>query len=279
MKKKSKAKSAPKKEEKAESAGESSKAEEAVEAPPTPTLATPEVDEESKADDGVDSKDAEETVAELSNTTRQRQASLSIQSKIRSSSFRQSTGGPLSPGYTFSPDGDTAPDIYRKQAIRIEELERENKKLTKDVSDGERRWKKAEEELEEIREAEDEPSTSTKDASGGAGSPDELEKLVLSRPSLSQCANANHTLEIRDCFPETSKHTASCTNIPSYSSRLFSFCLNGRACKLRSRVGIEIFYDRIHGDRNLQSSRAGRTSKLWQLRKGADHGPRGKVDA
>lgn len=236
MKKKSKAKSAPKKEEKVETAGESAKAEEAVETPPV--LAAPEVEEESKADDGIDNKDVEETVSELSNTTRQRQASLSIQSKMRSSSFRQSTGGPLSPGYSFSPEGDTAPDIYRKQAIRIEELERENKKLIKDVSDGERRWKKAEEELEEIREAEDEPSTSTKDTAGGAGSPDEVEKLVLSRPSLTQCANANHTLESRDCFPETSKYTASCANIPSYSPWIFPFRLHGIARNLRSRAGV-----------------------------------------
>ena len=74
---------------------------------------------------------------------------------MRSSSFR-ATSGPLSPsGVPFSPEGDTAPDIYRKQAIRIEELEKENKRLAKDASDGEKRWKKAEEELENLREADD----------------------------------------------------------------------------------------------------------------------------
>ena len=87
-----------------------------------------------------------------------RQPSLSLQSKLRSSSFRQSTaGGPLSPSATASlppltPDEGTIQDIYRKQSVRLEELEKENKRLAKEVSDGEHRWRKSEEELEELRE-------------------------------------------------------------------------------------------------------------------------------
>jgi hypothetical protein len=86
--------------------------------------------------------------------------SLSLQSKIRSTSFRRtSTAGPLSPGSAsnelppLTPDGDTMPDIYRKQALRLEELDRENKRLEREVRDGEARWRKSEEELEELREA------------------------------------------------------------------------------------------------------------------------------
>jgi predicted nucleic acid-binding Zn-ribbon protein len=45
------------------------------------------------------------------------------------------------------------PDIYRKQALRLEELDRENKRLEREVRDGEARWRKSEEELEELREA------------------------------------------------------------------------------------------------------------------------------
>jgi hypothetical protein len=179
MKKKSKAKTGPKKEEKAEPVADASKVEEPADVPTEP--ATPELDLEQETPepkDASESNDAGETVAELNSADRQRQSSLSIQSKMRSSSFRQSIGGPLSPGYGLSPDGDTAPEIYRKQATRIEELERENKRLTKDVADGERRWKKAEEELEELREAEDDP-TATKEPSTGAGASDEIEKLVL----------------------------------------------------------------------------------------------------
>jgi hypothetical protein len=90
--------------------------------------------------------------------------SLSQQSKARSASFRQgsvslSSGAPLSPGAAtglglFSPEGETAPDIYRKHVTRIEELERENKALAKEAKDAEKRWQKAEEELADLRERE-----------------------------------------------------------------------------------------------------------------------------
>jgi hypothetical protein len=87
-----------------------------------------------------------------------RQPSLSLQSKLRSSSFRLSpAGGPLSPSATanlplLTPDEGTIQDIYRKQAARLEELEKENKRLAKEVAEGEHRWRKSEEELEELRE-------------------------------------------------------------------------------------------------------------------------------
>lgn len=43
-------------------------------------------------------------------------------------------------------------DIYREQAQRIEELERENKRLASEVEVAEGRWKKGEEELDILRE-------------------------------------------------------------------------------------------------------------------------------
>lgn len=49
-------------------------------------------------------------------------------------------------------------DIYRKQAVRLEELERDNKQLEKNAADGEARWRRSEEELEELREASGEAS-------------------------------------------------------------------------------------------------------------------------
>lgn len=97
-------------------------------------------------------------------------ASLAQQSKIRSSSFRKGSvsvpPGPLSPG-PGSPEGATAPEIYRKQVARIEELEKENERLTKANTESEKRWKKAEGDLDDLREAGKPP---------GAG--DEAEKLV-----------------------------------------------------------------------------------------------------
>jgi seryl-tRNA synthetase len=45
------------------------------------------------------------------------------------------------------------PELFRKQAVRLEELEKENKRLEKEVQDTEGRWKKSEEELDDLREA------------------------------------------------------------------------------------------------------------------------------
>ncbi|KAI9643891.1 hypothetical protein NHQ30_007242 [Ciborinia camelliae] len=191
MKKKKAKKAGAKKEEKTEAVAEASKSEETPETPaeapteapaeaPAEALAPQETkDEEEKKEEKLaeasEHKD-EEKVSELNSPSRhERSPSLSVQSKMRSSSFRQASG-PLSPDIAFSPSGDTAPDIYRKQALRIEDLERENKRLSKEVGDGEKRWKKAEEELEDLREADGE---STKgDKSTGTGSSEEVEKLV-----------------------------------------------------------------------------------------------------
>ncbi|RAL64090.1 hypothetical protein DID88_003278 [Monilinia fructigena] len=152
---------------------------------PTPAPAeSPIAQEETKAEveikevksaEILENKDEEEKVSELNSASRHgRSPSLSVQSKMRSSSFRQASG-PLSPEIAFSPSGDTAPDIYRKQALRIEDLERENKRLSKEAVDSEKRWKKAEEELEDLREADGESTKGEK--STGAGSSEEVEKL------------------------------------------------------------------------------------------------------
>ncbi|KAL2807596.1 hypothetical protein BJX63DRAFT_411851 [Aspergillus granulosus] len=100
-----------------------------------------------------------------------RQPSLSIQSKMRSSSFRQSSvsqgggGGATSPTPSatlkspslslppLSADGESVHEVYRKQAGRIEELERENKRLEKEVEEVTGRFKKTEDQLEDLREA------------------------------------------------------------------------------------------------------------------------------
>ncbi|KAK8049966.1 myosin heavy chain [Apiospora phragmitis] len=88
--------------------------------------------------------------------------SPSVQSKMRSASFK--TGGPLSPGFPFStPDGEvaSAADIYRKQA-----------------ADAEKRWQKAEGELDDLREAGDD------EKKAGAGADGEVEKLQAEIASL-----------------------------------------------------------------------------------------------
>ncbi|KAJ3520618.1 hypothetical protein NM208_g13639 [Fusarium decemcellulare] len=140
---------------------------EAADAPPPSdekaTEETPEEhaedkpDEQTKDDAEVAAKDEEDELSP-SDTP-----SLAQQSKLRSTSFRAGSipsGGAASPA-PFSPDGDTAPDIYRKHVARIEELEKENKRLAKEAADSEKRWQKAEDELADLREGDSEEDTKT----------------------------------------------------------------------------------------------------------------------
>jgi len=77
-----------------------------------------------------------------------RKPSVAVESRQRSESFYRSgaAGGPLSPG------AGVTSEVYREQALRIEELERENKRLAGEVEESQNKWKKGEEELEELRE-------------------------------------------------------------------------------------------------------------------------------
>lgn len=219
LKKKSAKKSGAKKEEKTEPAVEASTNETPAsikeEASSEPVVDQAAV-EEIKTTEPEEAQEQGEEIADLQNVVRPRQPSISVQSKMRSSSFRASSG-PLSPaGFPFSPEGDTAPEIYRKQAIRIEELEKENKRLAKEASDGEKRWKKAEEELEDLREADDEP----KEAKNAAAvSSAEVEKLVRYRV-LSIVAYIDQKIDLRESHPATTSHAAPSTNSTLNTSRL-----------------------------------------------------------
>ncbi|KFY35907.1 hypothetical protein V494_05491 [Pseudogymnoascus sp. VKM F-4513 (FW-928)] len=142
---------------------------------------------------------------------RARQPSLSVQSKMRSSSFRQGSGpGPLSPPILSPEGGDTAPEIHRRQQAKIEELERENKRLAKETSESERRWKKAEEDLEELREADTESKTE------GATTPssDEAQKLKSQVASLER-QNAHLQAQVSRPNRHGSSPSVSHTSPPS----------------------------------------------------------------
>ncbi len=82
-----------------------------------------------------------------------RKPSVAIESRQRSESFYRSgaagtptSAAPLSPG-----EGVTS-GVYREQAQRIEELDKENKRLASQNDEYRERFSKAEEELEELRE-------------------------------------------------------------------------------------------------------------------------------
>ena len=93
-----------------------------------------------------------------------RKPSVSVESRMRSESFRRSsvTKSPLSPAANgpksptlpaLNPDGESMTEIYRKQALRVDELEKENRKLAKEAREAEGRWRALESELEDIRES------------------------------------------------------------------------------------------------------------------------------
>ncbi len=126
------------------------------------------MDDDAKEDQPAPTEEKESAIDEkldelkLDEASPSETPSLAQQSKIRSTSFRAGSmsGALASPG-PFSPDGDTAPDIYRKHVARIEELEKDNRRLQKESEDAQKRWKKAEDELADLREAD---SGETKDA-------------------------------------------------------------------------------------------------------------------
>lgn len=136
---------------------------------------------------------SDESAQTSSKQTHNRQPSLSLQSQLRSSSFRQTsvsqapTSPPLNGGRSpklpvLSPEGDSLNEIYRKQAFRLDELERDNRRLAKDARENEARWKKAEEELEELRESSGEVAELKSRAGKVDAKSEEIEKLVRRLP-------------------------------------------------------------------------------------------------
>ena len=69
-------------------------------------------------------------------------------------------------------------DIYRKQAARLDELEKENRRLAKEASEAEGRWKGMEAELEELREASPEVAELRSRAQKADVMDEEISKLV-----------------------------------------------------------------------------------------------------
>ncbi|GAM87812.1 hypothetical protein ANO11243_058400 [Dothideomycetidae sp. 11243] len=150
--------------------------------------AEPEVESKAKPEDVVDeaTHDADEgkdenaggDVEDESASTPKRTPSLTAQSRQRSESFRKGSGplkspSPKSPGLpTVDSEGEVQ-EIYRKQAARIEELEKQVESLGKTQD----KLSKAEEELERLRESNGEVSALKAKASLADEKTIELEKI------------------------------------------------------------------------------------------------------
>lgn len=157
---------------KAKKAGGSSKKTTEDEATPKDKDEVPPAEAPAAADSGAvkEGDDEGEECAAL--------PSAAEQSKARSLSFRkQSLSAGTPPPPLPSPGlGESAPEIYRKYVTRIEELEKENKRLAKESAEAEKRWQKAEDELADLRDGEGDDAAA---AGKGAGVSDsEVEKLV-----------------------------------------------------------------------------------------------------
>ena len=136
-------------------------------------------------------EEAEEPSAIPAKPSHNRQPSLSLQSRMRSTSFRRQSGPQSATSPTLNgsrspildPEGDVT-EIYRKQAARLDELEKENKRLAKENRDSEARYKEVEEELEELRDASADVAALKSKASQSASLNEEVTKLKSENTSL-----------------------------------------------------------------------------------------------
>ncbi|CAD0016786.1 unnamed protein product [Aureobasidium pullulans] len=132
---------------------------------------------EDKGEDATEEIAADEASAKR--PSHERKPSQSEQSRQRSASFRQNSGI-TSPSLSKSPAlpsisaEDEVQDIYRKQASRIEDLEKENKTL----QDAQAKLQKVEDELEQMRESSGDVAELKSKAALADKRHDEIEKLV-----------------------------------------------------------------------------------------------------
>jgi hypothetical protein len=107
------------------------------------------------------------TEDEPSKPTLDRQLTESQQSRLRSESFK--SGGE---------------EVYRKQAARIEQLEKENTQLVKDAEAKVEAIRQAEAQIEELREGQSEVAELRTKASKADGGDREVERLVSLREKV-----------------------------------------------------------------------------------------------
>ncbi|KAH7386077.1 hypothetical protein BKA66DRAFT_461443 [Pyrenochaeta sp. MPI-SDFR-AT-0127] len=148
-----KAGGAKKKEDKADAPVEPETPTTPAKAEEEPESVAPEPVEATSASPGPVEDDDEPSDLPVPKQSHGRKPSIAVESRQRSESFYRSgtAGTAISPG-PLSPGGGVTSEVYREQAQRIEELEKENKRLAGEVEEYQGRWTKGEEELEVLRE-------------------------------------------------------------------------------------------------------------------------------
>jgi hypothetical protein len=137
-----------KKEDKSEAPAEAEASTDATTTEDKPEETASEAVEATSASPAPAEDDDEPSELAVPKPSHGRKPSVAVESRQRSESFYRSgaAGGPLSPGAGITSE------VYREQVQKIEELEKENKRLASEIEENQSRWKKGEEELEELRE-------------------------------------------------------------------------------------------------------------------------------
>jgi hypothetical protein len=160
-----------------------------------------------------DDASADEDAGATLNPTKpshKRQPSMSEQSRLRSTSFRAGMGAsskesPTSPSLKsstpLSPTAEAA-DIYRKQAQRIEELDRENKALQESAEKAEARWRALEVEVQELRESSSDAALLKSRADEAQKLKAEVAALQRQNTQLSQQVGAKRTRQESSSSPD-----------------------------------------------------------------------------
>ena len=196
--------------------------------------------------------------------THGRGPSISLQSKMRSESFRKSSG-PLSPSIksptlpSIGSDGDSLPEICRKQAQRIEELEKHNKSLLEDLGQ---------------LEAELDSEPGRKNDAALEENHQQISDLEETLKSLVSCLQAPHTgspslthfsPERRARISEASERAATkcCITAPP-----LNFKSRDRQCECRPRspTRFQIQYHRISRARTLKTPQPAHHLPILQRR-------------
>lgn len=123
----------------------------------------------------------------------------------------------------MTPDGDSVNLIYRKQAARLDELEKENKRLAKELQEAEKRWRHSEEELEDLRETSGDVAELKSRAQKAEAQMDELTRMVRLSSFMNLISIVKRNLitpvEARKYLSPTAEFAAS---IPLEASCFFS---------------------------------------------------------
>ncbi|EXJ54010.1 hypothetical protein A1O7_09347 [Cladophialophora yegresii CBS 114405] len=174
-----------------------------------------------------------------------RQPSVSIQSKIRSTSFRDN--GPLSPAA-----------LSGNPMNRIEELERENKRLARESEEYEKRWRRVEEELEEVRE-----ENATK--SGGSDADGEIRRLRAEIETLRRRTSTTATVSRRESSADDANLDTLKGELERKDSTISDMQLE--ISRLRSQLSSQTEGCETHGEQiaALQASLSSAEAKLGKL--------------